>query len=163
MLDIRRRGYVHLIVSGTRVVVSESEMASFPRRGSLLSLTLYMTAALGACGSKPSSSLPEDVLGQWYFLGSSGGIDGDRGTDEATGYIVLHEARMDVHGEGGALTRQETFSASRGKAIYSEENLWILNFDGAEARVVLVSPDGRTMSLSPNAYDSIGQDYSRTR
>jgi hypothetical protein len=122
-----------------------------------------MPAALGACGSRPSNSLPEEVLGQWYVLGSSGGIDGDRGTDEATGYIVLHESRMDVHDEGGALARQETFSPSRGKTIYSDEDLWILNFERAEAHVVLVSPDGQTMSLSPNAYDSIGQDYSRTR
>jgi hypothetical protein len=127
-----------------------------------------MPAVLGACGSKlsnsePSNSLPEEVLGQWYFLGSSGGIDGDRGNDEATGYIVLHEGRMDVHGEGGALTRQDTFSPSRGKTISSDEDLWILNFERGEAHVVLVSPDGQTMSLSPNAYDSIGQDYSRTR
>jgi hypothetical protein len=122
-----------------------------------------MASALGACGSSFPDSLPKDVLGQWYFLGSSGGIDGDRGTDEATGYIVLHEARMDVHSESGALTRQRTFSVSRGRTIYSEEDLWILNFEGAEAQVVLVSPDGQTMSLSPNAYDSIGQNYSRTR
>jgi hypothetical protein len=143
--------------------VSESETATFLRRGILLSLTLSMLAALGACGSGPSNLLPEEVLGQWYFLGSSGGIDGDRGTDEAAGYIVLHEGRMDVHGEGGALTRQETFSPSRGKTIYSDEALWILNFERGEAHVVLLSPDGQTMSLSPNAYDSIGQDYSRTR
>jgi hypothetical protein len=122
-----------------------------------------MSAALGACGSSPSNSLPDEVLGQWYFLGSSGGIDGDRGSDDATGYIVLHEGRMDVHVDGGDLARQETFSPSRGKTIYSDDDLWILNFERGEALVVLVSPDGQTMSLSPNAYDSIGQDYSRTR
>jgi hypothetical protein len=143
--------------------VSESESASVFGRRSLLSLTLSIPVALGACGSSPSDSLPEEVLGQWYFLGSSGGIDGDRGADEATGYIVLHEGRMDVHSEGGALTRQEAFSASRGKTIYAEEDLWILNFEAAEAHIVLVSPDGQSMSLSPNAYDSIGQNYSRAR
>lgn len=121
-----------------------------------------MPVALGACGSGPADSLPEEVLGQWFFLGSSGGIDGDPGTD-GTGYIVLHEGRMDVYSEGGALTRREAFSATRGKTIYSEEDLWILNFEAAEAQVVLVSPDGQTMSLSPNAYDSIGQNYSRAR
>jgi hypothetical protein len=143
--------------------VPESETATFFRRGILLSLTLCLPAVLGACSSGPSNSLPEEVLGQWYFLGSSGGIDGDRGNDEATGYIVLHEGRMDVHSEGGAVTRQEPFSPSRGKTIYSAEDLWILNFERGEAHVVLVSPDGQTMSLSPNAYDSIAQDYSRTR
>jgi hypothetical protein len=107
--------------------------------------------------------LPEEVLGRWYFLGSSGGVDGDRGTDEAAGYIVLHKSRMDVHDEGGALTRQENFSPARGKTIYSVEDLWILNFERGEAHVVLVSPDGQTMSLAPNAYDSIGQNYARTR
>jgi hypothetical protein len=122
-----------------------------------------MSMALGACGSRPSDSLPGEILGPWYFLGSSGGIDGDRGIDEATGYIVLHEERMDVHDEGGALLRRETFSPSRGKTIFSDEDLWILTFEGGEARVVLVSPDGQTMSLSQNAYDSIGEDYSRTR
>lgn len=135
----------------------------FVRQGILLSLTLCMPVAFGACSSRPSDSLPEDVLGRWYFLGSSGGIDGDRGTAEATGYIVLHEGRMDVHGEGGAITRQEAFLASRGKTIYSEEDLWILNFESEVAQVVVVSPDGQTMSLSPNAYDSIGQVYSRAR
>lgn len=124
---------------------------------------LCLPVVFGACGSRPSSSLPGEVLGQWYFVGSSGGIDGDRGNDEATGYIVLHEGSMDVHDEGGALVRRETFSPARGKTIYSDEDLWILSFEGGEARVVLVSPDGQTMSLSPNAYDSIGQDYSRTR
>lgn len=143
--------------------MSESETTNFLRRGILLSLMVCMPAALGACGSGPSSSLPAELLGQWYFLGSSGGIDGDRGNDEATGYIVLHEGRMDVHSEGGVLTRQETFSPLRGKTIYSDEDLWILNFERGEALVVLVSPDGQTMSLSPNAYDNIGQDYSRTR
>jgi hypothetical protein len=133
------------------------------RHGVLLSLTLCMPAALGACDSGPSSSLPEEVLGRWYFMGSSGGIDGDRGNDEATGYIVVHQGRMDVYGEGGALSRQETFSPSREKTIYTDEVLWILNFERGEAHVVLVSPDGKTMSLAPNAYDSIGQDYSRTR
>ena len=143
--------------------MSKSETATFLRRGILLSRTLCLPAALGACGSGPSISLPEEVLGQWYFLGSSGGIDGDRGNDEATGYIVLHEGRMDVHDEDGALARQEPFSPSRRKTIYSDEDLWILNFEGGEAHVLLVSPDGQTLSLSPNAYDSIGQDYSRTR
>lgn len=126
-------------------------------------LMLCVLAALCACGTGPASSLPEELLGQWYFLGSSGGIDGGRGNDEATGYIVLHEDRMDIHGEDGTLTRQEAFSSSRGKTIYSDEDLWILNFERGEVRVVLVSPDGQTMSLSPNAYDGIGQDYSRTR
>lgn len=133
----------------------------FLRRSILLWLMLWMHVALGACGSRSSASLPGEVLGQWYFLGSSGGIDGERGVDEATGYIVLHEGRMDVHDEGGALVRRETFSPSRGKTVYSEEDLWILNFEGGEARVVLLSPDGQTMSLSPNAYDGIGQEYSR--
>jgi hypothetical protein len=143
--------------------VPKSETATLLRRGILLSLTLCLSAAFGACGSRASDSLPEAVLGQWYFLGSSGGIDGERGADEATGYIVLHEGRIDVHDEGGALARQETFSPSRGKTIYSDEDLWILNFDEGEAHVVVVSPDGQTMSLSPNAYDSIGRNYSRTR
>jgi hypothetical protein len=146
---------------GVRVL--KGETASYLRHGSLLSLMLCVAAAIGACGSGPSNSLPEELLGQWYFLGSSGGIDGDRGNDEATGYIVLYEGRMDVHDDGGTLTRQETFSPSRGKTIYSGEDLWILNFEQGEAHVVLVSPDGQTMSLSPNVYDSIGQDYSRTR
>ena len=144
--------------------VLDSETAAIVRRGVQLSLvTLCMTAILGACGSRPSDVLPADMLGQWYFLGSSGGIDGERGTDEATGYIVLHEVRMDVHAEDGELLRTEVFSPSRGKTIYSDEDLWTLNFAGGEARVVLVSPDGQSMSLSPNAYDGIGQDYSRTR
>jgi hypothetical protein len=50
----------------------------------------------------------------------------------------------------------ETFSPLRGKTLYSDEDLWILNFERGEALFVLVSPDGQTMSLSPNAYDSIG-------
>lgn len=133
------------------------------QRGILLSLTLCVTAALGACASGASHSLPDEVLGRWYFLGSSGGIDGGRGNDEATGYIVLHDGRMDVHDEGGALTRQDRFSPSRGKTIFSDDDLWILTFERGEARVVLVSPDGQTMSLAPNAYDGIGQNYARAR
>jgi hypothetical protein len=131
------------------------------RRGTLLLLSLCMSAALGACGTKPSNTLPEEILGKWYFLGSSGGIDGGRGIDEATGFIVLHEDRMDVH-EDGRLTRREPFAPSRGRTIYSDEDLWILNFEGGATRVVLISPDGQTMALSANAYDSVGQDYSRT-
>jgi hypothetical protein len=143
--------------------MSKSETAGLFRRGIQLSLMLCMAGALVACGSNPASSLPEEVLGQWYFVGSSGGIDGNRGTEEATGYIVLHADRLDMHNEEGAVTRQQVFFASRGKTIYSEKDLWILNFEAAEAHVVLVSPDGQMMSLSPNAYDSIGHNYSRAR
>ena len=40
-------------------------------------------------GCQAQSSLPEEYLGQWYFSGSSGGMDGNGTGEPAVGWIVI--------------------------------------------------------------------------
>mgnify|MGYP001334061953 CR=1 FL=1 len=109
-------------------------------------------------------SLPEEYLGRWYYMGSSGGITGAGMGDEGTGYIVIHSGNViDHHQEDGTLVSTATFAVSRGPTIFSSEDQWILDSDSAAPDVITVSDDGQTMSLSENVYDGFGRMYARSR
>ena len=135
-----------------------------PRRLAALA-TLSLGALLG-CASPSSSqdSLPERYLGQWYYMGSSGGIDGGGMRDEPTGYIVIHpDNTVDHHAEDGTLTASTSFELGRGSTIFSTEEQWILNPSSAVPEVIVVSEDGRAMFLSENVYDGYQRGYARAR
>jgi hypothetical protein len=119
--------------------------------------------AISACAASVPA-LPEEYLGRWYYLGSSGGITGDGMGDEALGYIVIHSnSRMDHHEEGGTLVGTTEFTVGRGRTIFSSEDQWILSRDQSVAEVIAVSEDGQTMSLAENVYDGFARAYARSR
>ena len=121
-------------------------------------------AALSACSSDESQTLPAALLGKWYYQGSSGGITGDGMGDKAEGFIVIHANNtIDHHNEDGALVGNVAFTVRRGPTIYSQEDQWIVETERGLAEVLRVSEDGQTMSFSENVYDGIGRSYSRQR
>jgi hypothetical protein len=120
--------------------------------------------ALSACAASVAASLPEEYLGRWYYLGSSGGITGAGMGDEARGYIVIHsDNQMDHHEEGGTLVGTTEFTVGRGRTIFSSEDQWILSRDPSAAEVITVSEDGQSMSLSESVYDGFVRAYARSR
>jgi hypothetical protein len=109
-------------------------------------------------------SLPEECLGQWFAVGSSGGISGEGTGDAPSGSIVIHaNGTMDHHDESGVLLSTTAFTVSRGPTIFSTRDAWILTFDNASPQVIMVSADGRTLSLAENVYDGVAMEYARAR
>jgi hypothetical protein len=107
--------------------------------------------------------LPDEYLGRWYYMGSSGGITGAGMGDEATGDIVIHsDNTMDHHREDGALVGTTSFAADRGPTIFSIEDQWVLDRESATPEVITVSEDGQTMFLSENVYDGFARAYARS-
>ena len=132
-------------------------------RHSWLALALGgVLLALTSC--KSNSSLPDEYLGRWYYLGSSGGIAGTGMGDEPTGYIELRADNTMAHfHEDGTPVATATFTLRRGETIFSSDEQWILVANGGLEEVILVSEDGQNMSLSQNVYDGFGRSYVRSR
>ena len=125
---------------------------------------LALMASSMCATAPPLTSLPEEYLGRWYYMGSSGGISGAGTGDAGTGYVVIHaDNTLTRHEEDGTLVGTAEFTVHRGPTIFSSEDQWILNLAGAEAEVIAVSEDGQTMSLSENVYDGFGRTYARAR
>jgi hypothetical protein len=128
-------------------------------------MAVYFLLVIQACDRPASLSLPEEYLGQWYYTGSGGGIDGKGMGDEATGYIIIHaDGTVEVYRDDDSLVNKTAFTVVRDKTIFSSENCWMLRPEGgAPSQVILVSEDGLTMSLQENVYDGFGRSYSRSR
>jgi hypothetical protein len=121
-------------------------------------------ATLSACATAQPTSLPDEYLGRWYYMGSSGGISGMGMTDEATGYIVIHsDNTIDHHAEGGSIVRTTEFTLDRGPTIFSTEDQFVLGRESLTPEVIAVSEGGQTMTLSENVYDGFQRAYARSR
>jgi len=118
----------------------------------------------GACASAESTSLPEALLGRWYYTGSSGGIGGDGLGDDPAGYIVIRSDRTLEHFEEDGTTISTTrFKFERGPTIFSTDPQWVMSGTEGPDVVLTLSDEGRTLSLSENVYDGIGRTYARSR
>lgn len=121
-------------------------------------------APLSACATAQPTSLPDEYLGRWYYMGSSGGITGTGMADEAKGYIVIHsDNTIDHHEEDGSLVRTTEFTLDRGPTILSTEDQFVLGRESATPEVIVVSEGGQTMTLSENVYDGFQRAYARSR
>jgi hypothetical protein len=119
---------------------------------------------LVACVAAPTSGLPEEYLGRWYYLGSSGGITGGGSGDAGTGYLVIQsDNTMNHYQDDGTLVATTQFTVARGPTIFSTEDQWILKPESVVPEVIAVSADGRTMTLSENVYDGFSRGYARSR
>ena len=124
---------------------------------------LLAALALAACAGG-ATDLPEEFLGRWYYMGSSGGLDGSGLGDAAVGYIVINpDGTLTHHDEDGTLVAARRFRASVGRTIFSAEDGWFLTFDDTMPEVISVSEDGQTMSLSENVYDGYQRGFRRNR
>ena len=145
-----------------------STQSPHPRLGStpLRALLVAALAMLGTVSACAQTSLPDEFLGTWYYMGSSGGISGEGVGDEPTGYMVIKaDNTIDSHRDDGELIGTSEFTVSRGETIFSVDEQWILNLgsDIAIAEVIQVSDDGQYMSLAENVYDGFQRSYARSR
>lgn len=135
-----------------------------PFGGLATAAAIFGLVALAGCADAQTSGLPEEYLGRWYYLGSSGGITGDGAGDPGVGYLVIQaDNTMDQHDDDGTLVATMQFSVARGQTIFSTEDQWILNSESVVPEVITVSADGRTMALSENVYDGFSRAYARSR
>lgn len=157
-----RRAVARVTGAGGHVKQDKKLTRQAGGRASVASTVLLL--ALYACDSSSTRSLPEALLGQWYYDGSSGGIDGGRKGDIASGYIVIgRDNTLETYDDDGSLVSRTAFTAVAAETIFSTEDLWMIQPQQGEPEVAILSDDGLTLSLSPNAYDAIGRTYVRTR
>jgi hypothetical protein len=141
-----------------------TDQASGPVRCLLAVAGGLVLAALSSCATAQPTSLPDEYLGRWYYMGSSGGITGMRIADEATGYIVIHsDNTIDHHEDDGSLVRTTDFTVDRGPTIFSSEDQFVLGHESGTPEVIAVSEGGQTMTLSENVYDGFQRAYARSR
>jgi hypothetical protein len=133
------------------------------RRATTAALFLVVSALPGCAQDEPLVSLPDEYLGQWYYLGSSGGIAGTGMGDEATGWIVIRSDNTIVrYDDDGAQLAVDSFTLTRGPSIFSTDEVWLLHTPGSLERVIQID-GGDQMSLSDNAYDGFQLSYARSR
>ena len=116
---------------------------------------LLFAAVMAACTPATSQSLPDDYLGRWYYMGSSGGIAGSGMGDDPVGYIVITA--------DNTIESTESFTPSLGPSIFTTEDVWILDADSFVPRVIRTFEGGATMTLSDNVYDGFSLGYARVR
>jgi hypothetical protein len=140
------------------------DQVSAPGRCLLAVAGGLVLAAVSACATAQPTSLPDEYLGRWYYMGSSGGIAGTGLTDEATGHIVIHsDNTIDHHAEDGSLVRTTEFTVDRGPTIFSTEHQFVPGRESGTPEVIVVSEGGQTMTLSENVYDGFQRAYARSR
>jgi hypothetical protein len=117
-------------------------------------------AGVQSCASAPA--LPDEYLGQWYFTGTSGGIDGGGTGEPAVGWIVITAGNeIETYDASGVRAGTERFELGREQSIYTGQDAWVLNGPGGLGRVIQLFPDG-SMAISDNAYDGYSRGYQRT-
>jgi hypothetical protein len=130
------------------------------RRRLLAAAFMSLMATAVACQS--ASSLPDEYLGRWYFMGSSGGIDGDGTGEPATGSIVITaNNEIERYRADGNRYATEPFEPTRDESIFSGGQAWVLVGSNGPPRVIAIYENG-TMSLSENVYDGFSYAYQRT-
>lgn len=112
---------------------------------------------------KNTEKLPSSHLGKWYYTGSSGGMDGKGMRDKAEGYIVIKSDRMINYDRRGKQLSTIAFTVSREKTIFATEKQLMLRLTAGMPKVINVSKDGKSMSLSENVYDGYSRHFSRSR
>jgi hypothetical protein len=137
---------------------------SHGRRRWVAGVAALLTLGLAGCSvTEETFSLPDDYLGQWYYLGSSGGITGGGLGDEATGWIVIDDDNsIAQYDDSGVQVGTESFTLTFGPSIFSEDDVWILTAPSELDRVIQVHPDG-AMSIAHNVYDGYQFSYGRSR
>ncbi|MDH3208322.1 MAG: hypothetical protein OEO79_17105 [Gemmatimonadota bacterium] len=113
-------------------------------------------------GCQAQSSLPEEYLGQWYFSGSSGGMDGNGTGEPAVGWIVItDDNEIEHYRDDGSLAVTTRFDLTRAQSIYTGQEAWALSESGGMQRVIALYENG-TMAISDNVYDGYSSGYQRT-
>ena len=138
------------------------------KRGTRLracALIAVMTATvLGMAGQqKNAEKLPNSHLGKWYYTGSSGGMDGKGMRDKAEGHIVIKSDRMIYFDRRGKQLNTIAFTVSREKTIFATEKQLMLQLTAGMPKVINVSKDGKSLSLSDNFPDGYSRHFSRSR
>jgi hypothetical protein len=124
----------------------------------------FLGAAVPGCAQdEPVVSLPDEYLGQWYYLGSSGGIAGTGRGDDPTGWMEIRSnntiARFD---DEGVQLGVDTFTLTRGPSIFSTDEVWLLHAPGRLEQAARLHDEDR-LTLSDNAYDGFHFSYARSR
>lgn len=124
-----------------------------------------LAASFGTAGCLPSTSthLPDEYLGAWEYLGSSGGITGQGAGDPATGSIVITtDNTIERWNEDGQRESVTDFELRRGTSIFGPDEVWLLSPSSGLDQVIRLHEDG-TMTLSDNVYDGFQFLYARSR
>lgn len=112
----------------------------------------------------PSSlvdKLPAEFYGVWQFESSSGGFNGRGNASYGVEKIVIAEGNViEEYRPGGTRTR-DTFIPSRGKSIFSTDDVWrIQRKKSSMVEVVTLSTNGR-LGISENVYDGFSYSFRR--
>lgn len=108
-----------------------------------------------------ADKLPAEFYGVWQFEGSSGGFSGRGNASYDVEKIVIAENNViEEYRPGGTRTR-DSFIPSRGKSIFSTNDVWrIQRKKSSMVEVLTLSTNGR-LSISENVYDGFSYSYKK--
>ncbi|MGI9625840.1 MAG: hypothetical protein ACR2QM_03315 [Longimicrobiales bacterium] len=134
--------------------------------GPSLFVAALLSITTAAC--QTGTRLPDEFLGRWYHLETSGGIQGETVQERTPGWIVITaENQIQHHAANGTLTSTEAFELSRGSTIFSAEDGWILGTPRQTNQTLAVTRTiwlaGETLTIADNVYDGFGSTYARDR
>ena len=104
-------------------------------------------------------------MGTWEWAGTSGGIAGDTrlpGPDDPRVTVEFAADGTARFRRDGEVAREQRYRLVREATIYDADPLPVLYFDDEElGRVVRITADGATLTLSDNVYDGFSLEYRR--
>lgn len=127
------------------------------------STAVFLLFPLILLSCEKDDSLSNDLIGQWEWLSSTGGIAGVTLTPESTGNSVMIE--FTASGKyreytNGALTITCRYLIVRQFSIYSGSSVKLIVYDNSMIRQSY-SVDGDTLILSDEVYDGFISRYEK--
>lgn len=157
-----------------RIQVQQARMLPGKNRAGPFAFLLALVLGAGLAGCERDSAtpkrepgeqkvierLPAEFYGTWKFARSSGGIDGRGNPGYAVETLVLREPNLlEEHRAGGAAVHRTTFTAGRGKSIFSTPEVWQIRRGNSPMIEVVTLSTNRELTLSENVYDGFSYTF----
>jgi len=132
------------------------------------SLFLILLIVFGAaCAGSGHDALLSQLIGTWQWEGTSGGIAGDTTTppeDDPVRTIVIRADRTFAFEMDGKETARRRFKITQEESIHSGKPARAIRFeDNDTVRIITLSEDQQTLTLSDNVHDGFSSTYRRRR
>jgi hypothetical protein len=118
-------------------------------------------SCITACNHTATDSLSDDLLGIWYYTGSSGGMEGDGLGSKGVHRIVIRaDCTIEIFDTPAEPSRLVRFDADLGETA-AGDRAWLLRSDEDFPEVIRLSEDRRTMTLADNHVEGFIWHFAR--
>ena len=122
-------------------------------------LILILAVLTINCSNDDENNITEQLIGEWEWIESSGGIQGETTNPEITGENRTLEISSDKikYFTDGILTIEINYHLEKGISILSKENVDLMIFENGSKHSVILFEN--TLVISGECYDCYQNEY----